>query len=226
MAEKVIRDIAELKEGARSACVVFMEACRLAGLDIFITETYRTQARQRELYSQGRSKPGKKVTNTLNSKHTARQAWDICFKSTGFLELSKFYRAGEIGESLGIEWGGSWQKSKDLPHYQYLGGVYMLPTAYAEARKLADTAVERGIITNGDLWYSYMTGLRECRADHLKALFIKVTGSGGGLDQIVNKAADMGIISNAELWARYISGAKLPPGNLRALFQKIIAAGN
>ncbi|CAM5566737.1 putative protein OS=Lysinibacillus sphaericus OX=1421 GN=LS41612_07820 PE=4 SV=1 [Lysinibacillus sphaericus] len=44
---------------------------------MFITETYRSQARQHYLYTQGRTRPGKVVTWTLNSNHKSSLAWDI-----------------------------------------------------------------------------------------------------------------------------------------------------
>ena len=61
------RDINELTPLAQRACRLFMETCRKNGLDIFITETYRSQKRQNELWEQGRSKPGKIVTWTMQS---------------------------------------------------------------------------------------------------------------------------------------------------------------
>jgi peptidoglycan LD-endopeptidase CwlK len=39
------------------------------GPDTFVNEGVRTPARQKELYAQGRTKPGKKVTWTLISNH-------------------------------------------------------------------------------------------------------------------------------------------------------------
>ena len=74
---KTIRDIGELKAVAQTACKLFLDECKKAGLDIFITETYRSQARQNYLYEQGRTRPGDKITWTKNSRHTSRLAWDI-----------------------------------------------------------------------------------------------------------------------------------------------------
>jgi hypothetical protein len=95
-----------------------------AGLRPEITEGYRAQERQEALYEQGRSKPGPIVTWTKESMHTKRMAVDIAqldengkitYKTTpGFWE-----QMGEIGKSLGMNWGGDWKKNKDLPHFQY-----------------------------------------------------------------------------------------------------------
>lgn len=45
-------------------------------IKINISETYRTQDRQNELYAQGRTKPGNIVTWTKQSRHTSRSALD------------------------------------------------------------------------------------------------------------------------------------------------------
>ncbi|MBO4548521.1 MAG: M15 family metallopeptidase, partial [Abditibacteriota bacterium] len=161
-----------LRPGAREACECFLKECQASGLDIFITETYRSQERQNELYAQGRTKPGKVVTWTTSSNHTGRQAWDVSFKSTGYDELSKFYMAGEIAESLGITWGGSWKK-QDLPHFEYKEDKFM-PTARIEAEQLADAALKAGIITDRALWIRYMTGEAALTPGNLRALFAKV----------------------------------------------------
>lgn len=170
------KDIDELLPAAREACRAFIEVCKYEGLsDIIITETYRSQERQNYLYSQGRERPGQVVTWTKNSNHTSRQAWDICFQKTGYSELGKFYKAGAVADRLGITWGGNWKK-QDLPHFQYTGDSFMLPTSYKEAMSLTDRAIKEGIITDKDLWYEYMTGQRALSAGNLRALFSKVLG--------------------------------------------------
>ena len=174
MSEKIYREISELKEGARTACAFFMDAARAAGLtDIFITETYRTQARQNELYSQGRTAPGNIVTWTKTSRHTSRRAWDICFHNTLYADTAKFEEAGKIAAALGITWGGTW-KNKDLPHFEYLEGEYMLPTAKKEAEDLSAWAKSAGIITDAELWYKYLTGEKAITPGNLRALFAKI----------------------------------------------------
>ncbi|MDM5350262.1 M15 family metallopeptidase [Lysinibacillus sphaericus] len=72
------RDLSELTAAAQTACRLLFQECFKAGIvDIFITETYRSQARQNYLYEQGRTRPGQVVTWTRNSNHTSRRAWDI-----------------------------------------------------------------------------------------------------------------------------------------------------
>ena len=75
---KTCRDILELTPQAQKACNMFLAECKRQGLNVLITETYRSQERQNYLYEQGRTRPGKKVTWTENSRHTSRRAWDIC----------------------------------------------------------------------------------------------------------------------------------------------------
>ncbi len=54
------RDLAELLTAAQTACRLLFQECYKAGIkNIFITETYRSQERQKYLYAQGRTRPGR-----------------------------------------------------------------------------------------------------------------------------------------------------------------------
>lgn len=112
------RDINELKAVAQQACRLFMEVCKKSGLDIFITETYRSQARQNYLYEQGRTRPGIKITWTRNSRHTSRLAWDIAANGPELYDKKILKKAGEIARQIGITWGGDWKDNIDEPHFE------------------------------------------------------------------------------------------------------------
>ncbi|MBH8600228.1 M15 family metallopeptidase, partial [Thermoactinomyces sp. CICC 23799] len=55
--------ISELQPQVKSAAEKALTEAEKAGLDILITDGLRTFAEQNELYAQGRTKPGKIVTN-------------------------------------------------------------------------------------------------------------------------------------------------------------------
>ncbi len=121
---KLCRDILELSPLAQQACNLFMERCKAAGLDIFITETYRSQERQDYLFTLGRtvlykvdgsSQP--EVTWTHNSRHTSRRAWDIACRGGTLYNLTVLAKAGQIAADLGITWGGTWN-TPDRPHFE------------------------------------------------------------------------------------------------------------
>lgn len=115
---KPCRDIDELLSVARKACNLFLVECKKAGLNIFITETYRPQARQNYLYEQGRTRPGNKVTWTKSSRHTSRLAWDIAVNPPKDLyDAATLKKAGAIAKKLGITWGGTWT-TPDMPHFE------------------------------------------------------------------------------------------------------------
>lgn len=113
------RDIMALTPAAQAACNLFMAKCRAKGLNVLITETYRSQERQNYLYEQGRSRPGNKVTWTKNSRHTSRRAWDICknIKGQEFSDAGFFKACGAVAKELGITWGGTWS-TPDTPHFE------------------------------------------------------------------------------------------------------------
>lgn len=113
------REIGELTKNAQLACNLFMAKCKEAGLNVLITETYRSQERQDYLYSIGRTVSGAKVTWTLNSRHTCRRAWDICknVKGQEYSDTAFFKACGAIANQLGITWGGIWS-NPDTPHFE------------------------------------------------------------------------------------------------------------
>ena len=113
------KDISELTPAAQTACRLFLDKCKAAGLNVRITETYRSQERQNYLYEQGRSRKGNIVTWTKNSRHTSRRAWDICkdVKGQEYSDSGFFKACGDIAKSLGITWGGTW-KQADTPHFE------------------------------------------------------------------------------------------------------------
>lgn len=115
----VIRDISKLKENAQIACRLFLSECKREGLPVLITETLRTAERQKELYAQGRTKPGKIVTWTKKSRHQSGLAWDICknIKGGEYADTAFFISCGRISKKLGITWGGDF-KNKDMPHFE------------------------------------------------------------------------------------------------------------
>ena len=96
-----------------------------AKIDYIITCTYRSQEEQDMLYAQGRTLPGKKVTNAKVSKHTSRTAFDIVIMVNGKpcwdVSNPSWKLAGEIGEIVGLTWGGNFKKFKDFPHFEFNG---------------------------------------------------------------------------------------------------------
>lgn len=116
---KACRDISELTPQAQKACNLFMARCKARDLNVLITETYRSQERQNYLYEQGRSRSGKVVTWTKNSRHTSRRAWDICknVKGQEYSDSGFFKACGDVAKELNITWGGTW-KTPDTPHFE------------------------------------------------------------------------------------------------------------
>ena len=126
--KETCRDLAELTAAAQLACRLLFQECYKSGItDIFITETYRSQARQNYLYEQGRTrlydeKGNKlsKVTWVTKSNHTSRRAWDIAVAPIKALyDKATLIKVGAIAKKLGITWGGTWPASSyDAPHFE------------------------------------------------------------------------------------------------------------
>jgi len=97
-----------------------------AGIDYILTCTRRTQAEQDALYEQGRSRPGRIITWTRSSKHIDGKAFDIVIMENGKpdwdVSNTKWMKAGEIGRTCGLIWGGAWARSKDYCHFELAEG--------------------------------------------------------------------------------------------------------
>lgn len=99
-----------------------IQKAALNGIQIKIISGLRTYAEQDELYAQGRTKLGVKVTNARSghSNHNFGIAFDIgVYERNKYLADSVKYKAvGVLGMDIGLEWGGNWKTIVDQPHFQ------------------------------------------------------------------------------------------------------------
>lgn len=106
----------------------FLELCHESDVDILITSTYRDAESQNALYAQGRTQPGKIVTNAKagESWHNHRCAFDVVpivnGKACWDTKNPVWQTIGSLGKEAGLEWAGDWKRFKEFPHFQYTGG--------------------------------------------------------------------------------------------------------
>jgi hypothetical protein len=111
-----------------------IDLCAHAGISVMVTQGLRTREEQDALYAKGRTEPpigdGFIVTKARGgqSYHNFGLAFDIVIlDSIGKADWDTTHPgwqvAADSGRSVGLEWGGDWKSFKDLPHYQYTGGV-------------------------------------------------------------------------------------------------------
>ena len=74
-----MRDITLCHPRLQRLAGAWMKACVTQGIAVTIGETFRTVAEQDALYAQGRTKPGKKVTNAPGSSYSSQHQWGIAF---------------------------------------------------------------------------------------------------------------------------------------------------
>lgn len=106
--------------------------------DFSVLEGVRTPARQKQLYAQGRTKPGPKVTWTLNSRHFINpdtgygHAVDLAPFPIDWFDPAKFDAIAramfDAAEALNIpiRWGADWDRDgrprergeSDSPHFE------------------------------------------------------------------------------------------------------------
>ena len=119
--ERVISTLhARLRDKARQ----LVQSAATKGIKIKVISGLRTYNEQNALYAQGRTSSGKIVTNARGgySNHNFGVAFDVgVFSADGskYIDESPSYKVvGQIGKSLGFEWGGDWTSIQDQPHFQ------------------------------------------------------------------------------------------------------------
>lgn len=126
------RKIEDLHPKVQTLCRAFLSHCEDSGIDVLITSTYRDAESQAGLYAQGRTRPGRKVTNAKpgQSWHNWRVAFDVVplrqgkpVWGTSGKDLELWRQIGAIGKSVGLEWAGDWKTFREYPHFQYTGGM-------------------------------------------------------------------------------------------------------
>jgi len=145
--ERSKKNIATLHSALQPLAVALLEQAHARGINAKVISGLRSYKEQDALYAQGRTKPGPVVTNAKGGQswHNFGTAFDIGIfsgDSKKYFEESHAYAiCGEIGESLGLEWGGSWENFVDEPHFQLKLG---LSIAQLHNRKLSGLDVVTG----------------------------------------------------------------------------------
>lgn len=130
-------DLNKLHPYVKHLAEMLIEICKKNGVDIIITQTLRTAAEQNALYAQGRTKPGRIVTNAKggDSYHNYGLAFDIAVRNkdktinwsdicdTDHDGKKDYNEVGYAGMSIGLEWGGKFKSIIDIPHFQWTGGL-------------------------------------------------------------------------------------------------------
>lgn len=133
--EKAIKRMgAGMKALVLTKVLEIIEQAYKEGIYVLITDGYRSKAEQDALYAQGRTKPGKIVTNAKGgqSNHNFGIAVDFCLTNekgtiANYTVNSDWRRVAAIAKSKGFEWGGDWKGFVDNPHLEYTGKITVVP---------------------------------------------------------------------------------------------------
>ena len=110
----------------------FLDLAEENGLEVRIIEAFRSWDDQDARYAQGRTAPGQIVTDAMggDSYHNWGLAFDAAPVVNGEIawdDTEKFDLMGELGQQVGLEWGGNWTSYRinlvDKPHFQYTFGL-------------------------------------------------------------------------------------------------------
>lgn len=127
-----MKDVTKLHPKLQKKIKELIALCAKNGIKIRVTECVRTKAEQDALYAKGRTAPGSKVTNCKGSSYSSMHQWGVAFDyvidqdtdNDGDIDIKDLYYVklmnvvGKLGQSIGLEWGGSWTSIVDKPHFQ------------------------------------------------------------------------------------------------------------
>lgn len=146
------RDIKDLDPAFQEKAQQFLDLCNkhpvisAAGATTFLTCTYRSDAEQNADYAQGRTTPGKIITNAIAGQsshncvdangHPSARGFDFAIKKAdGSLDWAAsdnlWQTALAIGKSLGLVEGACWHMH-DNPHLEELNWRGFGPTTGAD----------------------------------------------------------------------------------------------
>jgi len=104
------------------------------GLDLVLTQGVRSAQQQAALYAQGRTRPGKIVTNCDGvrkvSNHQPKAdgygyAVDVAWRIHGEITWEgPWDTLGKLATAHGLIWGGTWTTFPDRPHLEWSSSVH------------------------------------------------------------------------------------------------------
>lgn len=120
------RALSKVNPKLKTLAEQFINIAAQQGIGVIVTQGFRSLQEQEKLYQQGRTTKGPVVTNAKpgSSNHNFGRAFDVALvdKNGGPTWKSDtpgvWDRLGQIGESLGLKWGGRWKGFTDRPHFE------------------------------------------------------------------------------------------------------------
>lgn len=126
--------LAGLLPDVASKCRAHIARCASMGIPLLLYSGLRSAQEQLAEFTKGRAFNAttgiwsvvdhKRVTTNGDSEHTPHcrgAAYDlvpIVNEKAAWDRLDLFLKVGEVGEAIGLVWGGRWPKLKDMPHFE------------------------------------------------------------------------------------------------------------
>lgn len=172
------------------------DECKKDGLNVLVTQTWRTKSEQDALYAQGRTTKGNIVTNCKYpmSPHCWGVAFDFCrnVKGREYDDSDDFFaKVGAIGKRLGLTWGGDFKNFVDKPHLEMRkflpnASVQTLLREYGSPERFKQSWVDEshpafmlaraGKINSPDYWFNVCRSRAVASPANIEALLTKWAG--------------------------------------------------
>jgi peptidoglycan L-alanyl-D-glutamate endopeptidase CwlK len=120
-------EISALNPNVQSMARNLLALTKAHGLDVRITQAFRSWSESDRLFAQGRTTPGQIVSNARGGE--SFHNWGLAFDAAPYVngqmsnDTSLFKLIGSLGKQAGLEWGGDFKSLVDYPHFQYTHGL-------------------------------------------------------------------------------------------------------
>jgi peptidoglycan L-alanyl-D-glutamate endopeptidase CwlK len=125
------RDTDDLSPETKARADELVRLCAGSGIDLLIISTYRDLEAQAALYAQGRTKPGRIVTNAKPGQ--SFHNWRVAFDAIAIVNGKAVWRVRmddrtlteqwqtvvDLATSIGLEPGANWHSLVDDDHFQF-----------------------------------------------------------------------------------------------------------
>jgi len=119
----MITELNSLHPYFRDQIIELIRQCKAKGIELAVVEAYRTPSKQNEYRSMG-----KKYTRSSGgfSKHQYGLAIDVVPIVDSVAQWHNavlWKKVGNVGERLGLRWGGRWRHPYDPGHFEWTNGL-------------------------------------------------------------------------------------------------------
>jgi peptidoglycan LD-endopeptidase CwlK len=120
-------DLTSLHPSVAAMARALLELTQANQMDVRVYAAFRSWGEQDLLFAQGRWSPGSIVTNARGGE--SYHNWGLAFDAAPYVngvisqDIQLYKIMGQLGQQVGLRWGGTFKTLLDYPHFEYTFGL-------------------------------------------------------------------------------------------------------